>query len=178
MKILRGLMGWIFLFLTITCFAQKDLDSKPSWQSRFYKGGGGGFSGGSNGIGKFFSVSVSPVVGYMLSPQASIGTGVIYQKTQYTDINLSYSMWGVTPFIRYNFNNLFLISQYNYLNLPSYAFNGGTERVFRSRMLFGGGYTVPVSNRLRLNAVAMYDVLYRSGNGFASPWVFQVFFTF
>lgn len=166
------------IFVSLNALAQKELGDKPSWRDRIYVGGGGGFSGGSNYYGKFTSISVSPVIGYMLTPQASVGTGIVYQRTAYSDINLSYSMWGLTPFARYNFQNFFLISQLSYLNIPSNAYNGSTERIFRSRLLFGAGYMVPVGNRGRLNAVAMYDVLYRAGNGFSSPWVFQVYFTF
>ncbi len=173
-----NLIPVLFVFLASTSWAQKDVDDQSDWKDRVYFGGGGGFSGGTNTYGKYFSLSVSPVVGYMLTSNASVGTGIIYQRTTYSDINLNYIQYGVTPFVRYNFDKLFLTAEYNYINLPNNIFNGTSERVFRSRILFGAGYSVPAGGRARINAMALYDVLYKPGNGFVSPWVFRVFFSF
>jgi hypothetical protein len=165
-----------------TALAQRDVEDGDDWKERLYFGGGGGFNGGnSNGI-RYWSISVTPIVGYMVAPKFSVGTGVSYQRTTYQDYNFNYVQYGFMPFLRYNFNELFLTAEYNYINLPTLTQNssgfGTDSRVFRSRMLFGAGYSQPLGGRSRLNAVALYDVLYKPGNGFLSPWVFRVFFSF
>lgn len=177
-------MKRLCLFLLIlaasnAAFAQRDVEDGDEWKERLYFGGGGGFNGGTtNGI-RYWSVSVTPIVGYMVAPKFSVGTGVSYQRTSYTDFNFSYSQYGIMPFARYNFNELFLTAEYNYINLPVLNQNLGTDsRVFRSRMLFGAGYSQPLGGRSRLNAVALYDVLYSQPSPFLSPWVFRVFFSF
>jgi hypothetical protein len=176
----------IVLILVVVSFkstmAQIDVDDKADWKERVYFGGGGGFSGGSsNGI-RYYSISVTPVVGYMLTSQASVGTAVAYQRTTYQDYNFNYVQYGVMPFVRYNFSDFFLTAEYNYINLPDVTSSSGGfssgDRMFRSRMLLGAGYSQPLGGRARLNAMALYDVLYRQPSVFQSPWVFRVFFSF
>jgi hypothetical protein len=175
------LLGF-FLAVSNAAVAQRDVEDGDDWKERLYFGGGGGFNGGnSNGI-RYWSFSVTPIVGYMVAPKFSVGTAVAYQRTTYQDFNFNYVQYGIMPFARYNFNELFLTTEFNYINLPTLTQNSGgfatDTRVFRSRMLFGAGYSQPLGGRSRLNAVALYDVLYRPGNGFLSPWVFRVFFSF
>jgi hypothetical protein len=176
----------IVLILTIVSvrasFAQVDVDDKADWKERIYFGGGGGFNGGtSNGI-RYWSISVTPVVGYMVTSNFSVGTAVAYQRTSFQDFDFNYSQYGVMPFVRYNFNDFFLTAEYNYINLPrvSYSGNGYStgDRFFADRMLFGAGYSQPLGGRGRLNAMGLYDVLWQQGGGFQSPWVFRVFFSF
>ena len=182
MRVHRFYILLVMELSTTLSFAQVDVEDQASWKDRIYTGGGGGFSGGSNNLGKFFSISVSPIVGYMITQQASAGLGISYQYTSYSDLPSpnSYSMYGVSPFVRYNFKELFLTAEYNYLSIPINLFSTNSDRVFRDRMLLGAGYSVPMggSGRGRINAMALYDVLFRPGNGFSSPWVFRVFFSF
>lgn len=164
-----------------TAMAQVDVDDRADWKDRVYLGGGGGFNAGTtNGI-KYWTISVSPVVGYMVTSNFSVGTGVSYQRTAYSDFNFNYTQYGIMPFARYNFDQLFLTAEYNYINLPSVAYQGSNystgDRFFKSRMLFGAGYSQPLGGRGRINVAALYDVLYRRPSVFLSPWVFRVFFT-
>ena len=167
------------VLISFASIAQVDVDDKSSWQERIYKGGGGGFSAGSNNNGKFLSISLSPFVGYMITSNFSAGIGVTYQYTSYSDINLKYSIYGVNPYLRYNIQQLFLMGEYNYLSIPTNVFGGINERVFRDRLLFGIGYAVPAgSGKGKLNVMALYDVLYKQGQGFSSPVVIRVFVSF
>jgi hypothetical protein len=176
-------MFLLMLVASNTVLAQRDVEDGDDWKERLYFGGGGGFNGGSsNGI-RYWSISVTPIVGYMVAPKFSVGTGVSYQRTTYQDFDFNYTQYGIMPFARYNFNELFLTAEYNYINLPRLTYSNGNgygtdSRFFRSRMLFGAGYSQPLGGRARLNAVAMYDVLYRQPSPFLSPWVFRVFFSF
>lgn len=173
----------VFLILFAQpAFAQRDVDNDAAWKDRVYLGGGGGFNGGTSNGYKYWSISVSPVVGYMVTSNFSVGTGITYQRTTYSDFNVNYTQYGVMPFVRYNFNQLFLTAEYNYINLPTSAYQpnslSSSDRFFKSRMLFGAGYTQPLGGRGRVNVAALYDVLYRRPSVFLSPWVFRVFFTF
>ena len=172
----------LLCFFAQPVFAQREVDDQADWKERIYFGGGGGFNGGtSNGI-RYYSISVTPIVGYMVSSQMSVGTAIAYQRTTYQDFDFNYVQYGVMPFVRYNFNDFFLTAEYNYINLPDVTssqsgFSSG-DRMFRSRMLFGAGYSQPLGYRTRINAMALYDVLYRQPSVFQSPWVFRVFFSF
>jgi len=169
-------------FISIGALAQIDVDDQSNWMDRVYFGGGGSFGGGtSNGI-KYTYLSVSPVVGYMVTSQFSAGSGFIYQRTSYSDIKFTYDQYGIMPFVRYNFNNFFVTAEYNYINLPLMSYsNLGYKvdaRVYRSRMFLGAGFSQPLGGRGRINAMVMYDVLYQPNSGFYSPLVYRVFFSF
>jgi hypothetical protein len=179
MKDIRLVLFVIVALVTHFAYAQRDVEDGDDWKERLYFGGGGGFNGGTSQGYRYWSISVTPIVGYMVAPKFSVGTGFSYQRTAYPDFNFNYSQYGIMPFARYNFNELFFTAEYNYINLPILNQNLGTDsRVFRSRMLFGAGYSKPLGGRTRLNAMALYDVLYRPNNGFLSPWIFRVFFSF
>ena len=179
---LKGLFLVIGWFSCLWAYAQRDIDGAAKWSDRIYIGGGGGFNAGTSSGNKYFSISLFPVVGYMVTSQFSAGTGISYQHTEFSDIGFKYKQYGLMPFVRYNFKELFLTAEYNYINLPLLkpTSNGYLEvgRAYRSRMLLGAGYTTAMGSRMRLNAMALYDVLYKPGNGFLSPWVFRVFFSF
>jgi hypothetical protein len=180
---MRFWMLTLFASASISAFSQKEFDDRGSWRDRIYTGGGLGFSGGTDGFGnRYFNFSVSPIVGYMISSQFSAGTGVSYQRINYPDIKFSYSQYAFMPFLRYNFDNLFLTTEYNYINLPRVVYNNNgyseSTRIFRSRWLAGVGYSKPLGGRSRVNVVAMYDLLYRRPSVFYSPWVFRVFVSF
>jgi len=170
----------LLIFVTVASFAQRAIeeDTPKTFKDRGYFGGGFGLSGGRDGFGNnFFFIALNPIVGYMIKPQFSIGTGVNWQRTSFSDINLTLNQYGVSPFARYNFSpQLFGYGEYNYISTPT--FNNKERRSF-NRMLLGLGYTVPLGGRGAVNGVALYDVLYNQAErAFASPWVFRVFFTF
>ena len=180
---MKGLFLVTLVFLSFSAFSQKELGDKPDWKERIYTGGGLGFNGGRDGFGnRYFNISVSPIVGYMITQQFSGGIGISYQRVGYPDIDFSYTQYGLLPFLRYNFDDFFLITEYNYINLPRVTYSGGkyseASRFYRSRMLVGAGYSKPLGARARVNAIAMYDLLYSAPSVFYSPWVFRVFVSF
>lgn len=172
----------LFLSMSFSALAQIDVEDESNWMDRVYFGGGGSFGAGTQNGVKYSYLSVSPMVGYMVSTQVSVGSGFIYQRTSYSDIKFTYDQYGVMPFVRYNINNVFLMAEYNYINLPLMSYsNLGYKidaRVYRSRMLLGAGFSQPLGGRGRFNAMIMYDVLYQENSGFYSPLVYRVFFSF
>lgn len=161
------------------CLAQREVDDRTGWSfsERVYFGGGMGLSSGVDGFGnRFFYIGLNPIVGYMLTNQFSVGTGVTWQHLNYSDLDLKINQYGVSPFARYNFGQLFAYGEYMYISTPT-IFNSNRRNF--DRLLLGLGYTMPIGRRGAINGMALYDVLYNeSERAFASPWVFRVFFSF
>lgn len=157
-------------------FAQRAInDETPkTFKDRGYFGFGGGIGGGTG----YFSVALNPLVGYMISPQFSIGSGINYSYNSFTDFRPSRSttQYGISPFVRYNFEQLFMYGEYNFL---STNFINSDRRQTIERLFFGLGYFQSLGGRGAVNAAGLYDVLYQQNSSpFGSPWVFRVFFTF
>ncbi len=161
-------------------FAQREVDDRTGWglSDRIYFGGGMGLNTGVDGFGnRFFYVALNPIVGYMVSQQFSVGTGVTWQHLNYSDLEIKINQYGVSPFARYNFGQMFAYGEYMYISTPTFL-NLNDRRNF-DRLLLGLGYTQPLGRRGAINGMALYDVLYNPAErAFASPWVFRVFFSF
>jgi hypothetical protein len=172
----------LFLMLIVfssIAFAQVELDedTPPKFRDRVYFGGGFGLNSGTiNGVG-YFSLAINPVIGYMVTPRLSAGTGLSWQRTTFDKgVNTTLNQYGVSPFVRYNFNQLFAYSEYNYFSTSTM---NSPDRMGFNRMLLGMGYTQPLGKRGAINVVGMYDVLYNPNDAvFGSPWVYRVFFSF
>ena len=118
-----------------------------------------------------------PIIGYKVTNQFSAGATLTYQYYNYPDNNYSVTQYGISPFVRYNFGQMFVYSEYMILNSPTYDPN--TPRKVYNRWLMGIGYSMPLGKRGALNAMGLYDVLYKTSDRvFNSPWVFRVFFSF
>ncbi|MBX2896617.1 MAG: hypothetical protein KF763_14325 [Cyclobacteriaceae bacterium] len=177
---MKRAVGVILIFLSVQTWAQREVNENTGWglKDRIYTGGGLALNGGNDGFGnRYFYFAVNPIVGYMVTPKFSVGTGATWQRFAYTQpIKLNIDQYGVSPFMRYNFNQLFAYGEYNLINTPI-AFGTG-ERMNFDRLLLGLGYTQPFGKRSAINLMALYDVIYdNQERAFASPWVFRVFFT-
>jgi len=167
------------LSLSSVAFAQREIDERAGWglKDRLYVGGGFGLNGGNDSYGnRYFYIGLNPIIGYMITPQFSGGLGLQWQHYSYPDYNSKIDQYGVSPFLRYNFGQLFAYTEYNVLNTPT-LYN--TERKNFDRFLMGLGYSQPLGRRGSLNAMALYDVIYsNTERAFASPWVLRVYFSF
>ena len=159
---------------------------------KFYFAGGGGFGAGTSGGARYTYYSLFPIIGYRVTPQFTAGTGFNYQHYGYPDFGISLNQYGITPFLRYTFNQqgdsqsprmngVFFQTEYDYISSPTVNYNTGqveNGRQWFSRLLFGVGYSQPIGRRSALNAMVMYDVLYKQPSVFSSPIVVRVFFSF
>lgn len=175
----RTLLILYVLFCSSVAMSQVTLGDAPKGKDRLYFGGGIGLNAGTNSQGyRYFYVGLYPVVGYMLNEKASIGTGLTWQHYEYSDIGQTIDQYGVSPFFRYNLGQMFAYSEYMFLNSPVYDNNGISSRQTYNRWLMGIGYSQPIGRRSAVNAIGMYDVLWKSTNYFfSSPWVFRIYFT-
>ncbi len=169
----------LFLLISGAVFAQRDIGSTTSVKDRGYVGVGfGGLSfGESNFYGRYFSVGVSALAGYMLTENLSAGVGFDYQFDSYRDADLQNHIFGGYPFIRYNISDFFIQADYDIYSLKALA-TTQKIRVTEERFFLGVGYSPQSYSRTRLNALLSYDLLYDNIGLFASPISLRVFITF
>lgn len=172
----------IALMVSCACYGQIPVDDKTGWslKERMYFGGGFGLNGGSDSFGnRYWYVGLNPIAGYMITTQFSAGLGIQWQHYSYPDFKTTIDQYGVSPFMRYNFGQLFAYTEYSILNTPAFGgFGGNSERRNFDRLLAGLGYSQPIGRRSAINVMALYDLIYNnSERAFASPWVLRVWFS-
>ncbi|HZX72978.1 MAG TPA: hypothetical protein VFE57_01045 [Cyclobacteriaceae bacterium] len=167
----------IALVIASSAYGQREIDesSGPSLSDRLYFGGGLSFSGGNSGYGRYTYFSLNPLVGYMVTPHFSTGLGVQWQHYNYPDTKLTLDQYGISPFVRYNFGQLFAYSEFSVINTP---FLNNDNRAYYNRFLVGLGYSQPLGRRGSINAMGLYDIIYKPYGPFSSPWIFRVYFSF
>ncbi|MGC4022124.1 MAG: hypothetical protein QM734_09375 [Cyclobacteriaceae bacterium] len=148
---------------------------------KFYFGGGGGLGAGTDpGGNRYIYYSLLPIFGYQIDDNVSVGATITYQKYSYPSVGASYTQYGLGPFVRYTIDPIFFQAEYDLINSPTYGGSSNNEivRTNYSRFLVGIGYVVPLGSRSRINAMAMYDLLYQTPSVFLTPFVVRVFFVF
>ncbi|MBS1681401.1 MAG: hypothetical protein JST48_06795 [Bacteroidetes bacterium] len=156
-------------------------NSQSQSSSRFYFGGGGNLGGGTDTYGnRYFYFSLLPVIMYQVDNRVSVGATITYSQYSYPNLNTSFKQYGLGPFVRYTINPLFLQAEYDVINAPTYGGINNNEivRSNYSRFLLGVGYLMPMGNRSMVNAMLMYDVLYKAPSVFNTPIVYRVIFLF
>jgi len=161
------------MFLSGIAFGQKDvdMDSGPAFKDRIYTGGGVGFS--SSSVSTY--ISLSPIVGYMLTRKFSVGVGATYQyyKDNFNDAD-DHRYGGNVYLIQMLIYRVFLISEYSFINMNRIPSLENNPRETFTRVLLGAGLTQPIG-KAYLNFTALYDVTYASNSPYSSPWVFGAF---
>jgi hypothetical protein len=155
----------LFLIITVCspAFAQwgeDDVDSDADWKDKMFFGGGLGASFGSS----YDFVSVSPLVGYNITPKLAGGVQVQYRYTKYKNTvpSLSTNDYGFSPFLRYNiFPPFFLHVEYEYLSYV-YALDvdGKKLRDSYNSFLAGGGFFQPIGRNAGFFVLALYNFSY------------------
>jgi hypothetical protein len=165
----------------ISAYSQRDVDEHTSWsiKDRGYLGlGFGGLGFGTNSLyGTYFSIGVSPQVGYMLTKNLSTGLAFEYQYTSYSDLGLKNHMYGWYPFARYNIRNFFLQADYDWYSIDN-ILTAETDREILDRFFVGAGYTSRGGGRSAVNFLVSYDLLYTNTSRFSSPLSIRIFMTF
>lgn len=156
--------------------AQKDvdIDGNTKFTDRLFFGGGLGFSAGSEQT----NVSLSPIIGYMITQQWSAGVGITYQYLKLKRFDVSDNLWGGNLFTRYNIQQFFIQTEYDYINYDANLFDDVDERDSATRLLAGGGISQPLGNKGAVNLMALYDLTYDNAGPYDSPWVFRIYFSF
>lgn len=168
-----------FLCISLAAAAQRDIGNTTSIKDRGYLGiGFGGLSfGESNFYGRYFSIGVSALTGYMITENLSAGVGFDYQFDSYNDAGLKNHIFGGYPFVRYNIADFFVQADYDIYSLKA-LYDAQQLRVTEERFFVGVGYSPQSFGRARFNALLSYDFLYDNIGLFSSPISLRVFITF
>jgi hypothetical protein len=135
----------------------KDVDQKPDWKSRIITGGNFGLQ-----FGDVTFIDLSPVIGYRFTDKFEAGIGATYQYLSFNDAYASAStnIYGGRLFGRYYFfENIFGHAEYELLSLePIYIDGSKGKRTNVESYLVGGGYRQPLSDKLSLNLLMLWNL--------------------
>lgn len=139
---------------------------------KLYFGGGVGLSIGTG----ITSISASPLVGYKLTNEFSVGVRATYQYIKYKDLNAQFNNFGGSLFSRYQVtNNYFAHIEYEQLSFeyPTGISPDGeieSERATNDAFFVGGGFSEPISRSASFTVTILYDLLYDDElSPYASP---------
>ncbi len=176
-----GILLIVFGLVSLNACAQwgdEQMSDKPALKDRMFFGGGFGLSFSSY----YDYFSVSPIIGYKLSPRLATGVSIIYRHTKYKSVTPSVSTndYGGSPFIRYQFYGpLFLHAEYEYLNYEYITYTGESMRKSFKSVMAGGGFFQPVGRHAALYISALYNFSYKNPTSlydyypYSSPWVLR-----
>jgi hypothetical protein len=163
-------------------FGQKDVDESTGWslKERAYLGlGFGGLGLGTNSVyGKYFSIGLTPMAGYMLTKDLSTGLAFEYQYTSYSDLKIKVHQYGWYPFVRYNIKDFFIQADYDWYSIQQDITNQESDRIVLDRFFVGAGYSSRGGGRAAVNFLVSYDLLYTNTSMFSSPVSIRIFMTF
>lgn len=113
-------------------------------------------------LGSYTVVGATPLVGYKVSPQFSVGTQLSYEyfSDKRGSNDFSSSNYGASIFSRYRFiPELYGHLEYSYMNYELNASLIGDKREWVPFLFVGGGFSQPISNTTWLNAQILFDVI-------------------
>lgn len=151
-----------FVFVSLAASAQwgdEEMSEKPTLRERVFTGGGFGLS-----FSNYYDyISISPLIGYRITPKLAGGIQVQYRYTKYkqTTPKISTNDYGVSPFLRFSvYGPLFLHAEYEYLNYEFPLSASESTRKAYNSFLAGGGYFQPIGRSAGFYIVALYNFSY------------------
>lgn len=150
----------LILFISTQLFAQQDTvqvkeQKKSANNNKVYYGG----ELGLNIFGDVFRIRVAPLIGYKLSPKASVGAKIAYEYLSYSDPDFTANNYGASVFGRYRIvPQLYVHGEFAYASYE-YPVFGGSDREWIPFLLLGAGYVQPISRSTYVFAEVLFDVL-------------------
>ncbi|WP_333820227.1 hypothetical protein [Ohtaekwangia sp.] len=169
-KTLITLLAMSVCTFAMAQWGEEEMSDKPTLRERLFTGGGFGLS-----FSNYYDfVSVSPLVGYKITPKLAAGVQVQYRYTKYKQFTPKFSTndYGISPFVRYSiYAPIFLQAEYEYLNYEYPITTSESIRKTYNSFLAGGGFFQPIGRHAGFYAVAMYNFSYRAANyGEVTPY--------
>ena len=168
-KTILTLIALSLCTLAMAQWGDEEMSDEPTLRERIFTGGGFGLSFSSY----YDFVSVSPLIGYKVTPKLAAGVQVQYRYTKYKEVTPKFSTndYGISPFVRYNiYSPFFIQAEYEYLNYEYLAYDGRHRKAYNS-FLAGGGLFQPLGRRAGFYALALYNFSYRAaGVNEATPY--------
>jgi hypothetical protein len=164
---------------------QNQNPDKPAFKDKVFFGGGIGA-----GFGTYTFISVSPIIGYRLTPRLSPGIRLMYQYTtfKYYDFidqkeeTYSGNDFGIGGFVTYSlFGPVFLQAEYEHLSYDGLDYSGNQERASFDSFMAGGGISQPMGRKAAFFLAVLYNFSYENFNNtnayrspYNSPWVVRL----
>ncbi|MEQ8477416.1 hypothetical protein [Fulvivirga sp.] len=167
----------LLLAIPVAAFSQGSEDVRDAnFINRVYTGGNIGFQ-----MDAFRTTAeVSPIIGYRITNEFSLGIGLTYIYYKYEDSYTDFetNIYGYRMFGRYNITHqFFLLTEYESLSLE--FLNDGTEnRQWVPGAFVGGGFYQSISDNAGFNIAVLYNVMFDElRSPYKSPLVYRVGFT-
>ena len=147
------------LLLSISDFAiaQKDSIPKHPFKNKLYTGGGVGLQ-----IGDVTLIEVSPILGYNITKNLSIGIGASYQFMKIREYNISSNTYGGSVFGRYTiWRNIFAHAEYELLNFENIELYNNVihkQRMNVSSLFVGGGYRQMIGENSAMVLLVLWNL--------------------
>lgn len=165
----------VLVMMGTMAFAQwgeEEMSEKPSIRERIFTGGGFGAS-----FSSYYSyISVSPLIGYKITPKLAGGLQLTYRYTNYKTYrpSISTSDYGISPFVRFSvYGPFFLHAEYEYLNYEFPVSSSETVRLSFNSVMAGGGLFQPIGRRAGFYLLALYNFSYKANSPYDSPLVLR-----
>jgi hypothetical protein len=174
-KLIKYLFILLLFFIMIPSGkAQEGMDDSK----RVYFGGSFGAQFGDETV-----LEISPLVGYRLTNNFSVGVGLTYMYYSFTDfysgINYNTNIYGGRLFAKdYVFRNFFAYAEYEVLNLEEpNALSGELQRVTTNNPLVGAGFSQPIGRNAFVNFMVLWDINPDVYSPYSNP-IIRIGFTF
>lgn len=150
-KITKILVLFFFLAYASFSFAQEDKAKvKNDFWQKVYVGGNLGLQ-----FGTITFVDVSPLAGYKVTKDLSLGVGLTYLYYQY--YSSSFNVYGGRFFGKYNITeSIFAHTEFEVLNRQHPYISG--ERLNVTNVLVGGGYRQAIGANSYFNILALWNL--------------------
>lgn len=169
---MKKLLLTLTLFLSCISVSQAQIyfeeeSDSLSFRDRLYFGGNFSFNFGT----RFTYVDVSPLAGYMVNDDFSVGLGTtyLYLSREFQTIpsgnrfEISNSVYGGRAFLRHTvIDNFFAHAEFETLNTEFPSFDGlqGSTRDWVPGLFIGGGTFQPVFGRGGINITVLLNLLH------------------
>jgi hypothetical protein len=170
--IIRNALIIILVSVSVSGFSQyskdtTDTNDKVPFKDRLYYDGNFNFAVGTNTF-----INISPRIGYKITENFSAGLGGKFwyfsSRDFFSNTRYSGSLYGGGVFARRNItDNLFLISEYEVLNLGG-LFSQPRQDFWQEFLFAGAGYQYRMGGALNLYVIAMYDI-------FQNPYAYSIY---
>ncbi len=129
--------------------------AKPPLQNRIYYGGSVTLS-----FGDVNRIGIYPMIGYRLTPKASLGGEIGYEYLKYDFPDESTSNYGGAVFALYSIiPQVYARGKFALINYEGFSSTGSSSRTTVPFLLFGGGVVQRVGARTSAYAEVLFDVL-------------------
>ncbi|MFZ6663919.1 hypothetical protein [Peijinzhouia sedimentorum] len=170
---------FVLLFQSAIAQIQTDDVKELSTMERIY--GGGNFS---LGFGNITFVDISPLAGYMITPQFSAGLGATYQYLRYNNFDQSANVYGGRIFMRHNImQRFFAHAEYESMSVEYPQYDDNLNVVVRREwvpgLLVGGGIFNGFGERGGMNLTVLYNLVHDNiRSPYGSPLIIRAGFIF